>query len=336
MRRRSLAWLFGAALFCGLSLGWLWFDCQRFLRAPLPRVEHAVRFEVAPGTGLIAVARALERMGHLDHPRYLVWYARWKGRADTIVAGEYLLSPGMTPRGLLDKLTAGDVVHYTVTIPEGWTFRQLMDAVRAHPRIRHTLGGLDDAAVMKALGHAGEFPEGRFFPDTYQFVAGTTDVTLLRQAYQMMREQLDAIWAERAPGLPLTTPYQALILASIIERETAVPEERPRIAGVFIRRLQRNMRLQADPTVIYGVGLLFEGRLRRRDLVNDTPYNTYTRAGLPPTPIALPGGGALRAAVNPAPGDEIYFVARGDGSHYFSASLDEHQAAVRKYQLGLK
>jgi UPF0755 protein len=282
------------------------------------------------------VARELERQGHIDHPRYLVWYARGQGRADSIVAGEYLLAPGMTPIALLDKITAGDVVRYTVTIPEGWTFRQLLDALRSEEKLQHTVNGLDHSAIMAALGYPGESPEGRFFPNTYQFVAGTTDVALLRHAHQAMQDQLEKAWAERAPDLPLTTPYQALILASIIEKETAIPEERSRIAGVFIRRLQRNMRLQADPTVIYGVGLDFSGRLRKRDLLSDTPYNTYPRAGLPPTPIALPGAGALRAAVNPEPGNEIYFVARGDGSHYFSASLDDHQAAVRKYQLGLK
>lgn len=325
-----------AMLVASFGLGWLMLDFRHFMNSPLTQLEAPLTYEVQPGSGLIAVAADLARRGHLRHPRYLVWHARLFGRNGGIVAGEYLLLPGMTPTGLLEKLAVGDVVRYTLTIPEGWTFRQLMDLLRSQHKIAHTLDAeLSDADIMAALGHAGEHPEGRFFPDTYQFIAGTTDVALLRRAHDAMQQQLQRAWEARAADVPLATPYEALILASIIEKETAVDSERGRIAGVFVRRLRMKMRLQTDPTVIYGLGFDFDGRLRRRDLLADTPYNTYTRHGLPPTPIALPGAASLRAAVNPAPGDDIFFVSRGDGTHYFSSTLEAHQAAVRKFQLGV-
>lgn len=318
------------------GLGWLLMDFQHFLQTPLRQIDAPRSYVVAPGSGLIAVSRDLEARGHLEHPLYLVWYARWRGGADSIVAGEYLLQPGMRPGELLDQLTRGDVLRHTLTVPEGWTFRQLLAAVRRHEKIVDTLPpDLDDEGIMVAIGRPGVHPEGRFFPDTYQFIAGTSDVALLRRAYDVMETQLQRVWAERALGLPLATPEEALILASIIEKETGAAEERGRIAGVFIRRLRLNMRLQTDPTVIYGLGEEYNGRLRTRDLRHDTPYNTYTRRGLPPTPIALPGAESLRAAVNPEDGDEIFFVSRGDGTHYFSSTLELHERAVRKYQLGM-
>lgn len=318
------------------GLGWLLMDFQHFLQTPLRQIDAPRSYVVSPGSGLIAVSRDLEARGHLEHPLYLVWYARWRGGADSIVAGEYLLQPGMRPGELLDQLTRGDVLRHTLTVPEGWTFRQLLAAVRRHEKIVDTLPpDLDDEGIMVAIGRPGVHPEGRFFPDTYQFIAGTSDVALLRRAYDVMETQLQRVWAERALGLPLATPEEALILASIIEKETGAAEERGRIAGVFIRRLRLNMRLQTDPTVIYGLGEEYSGRLRTRDLRRDTPYNTYTRRGLPPTPIALPGVESLRAAVNPEDGDEIFFVSRGDGTHYFSSTLELHERAVRKYQLGM-
>lgn len=337
-RKTPAGRLLGLAILAGsFVLGWLMLDFRHFLNAPLTQVEAPLTYEVKPGSGLIAVATDLGRRGHLRHPRYLVWYARLFGKADSIVAGEYLLLPGMTPTGLLEKLAIGDVVRYTLTIPEGWTFRQLMDVLRSQDKVAHTLDPeLSGEDIMAALGRPGEHPEGRFFPDTYQFIAGTTDVVLLRRAYDAMEQQLQRAWEARAPDVPLASPYEALVLASIIEKETAVDTERGRIAGVFARRLQTRMRLQTDPTVIYGLGIDFDGRLRRRDLLADTPYNTYTRRGLPPTPIALPGAASLRAAVNPEPGDDIFFVSRGDGTHYFSSTLEAHQAAVRKFQLGLR
>jgi UPF0755 protein len=328
--RTSIGIAAGMVLLAGI----LYLDYQRFLQAPLSGIDAPVQYDVTPGGGLITVARELEGLGHLERPRYLIWHARLRGRADSIQAGEYLLTPGMTPAELLRMLETGDVIRYALTIPEGWTFRQMLQAIRGHDKVRQTLGDADDDAVMAAIGAPGEHPEGRFFPDTYHFVAGTPDITLLRRAYQAMEQQLAQEWEQRSVGLPFETPYEALILASIIEKETGAPEERHRIAGVFIRRLETNMRLQTDPTVIYGLGDQYGGRITRNNLRTDTPYNTYTRHGLPPTPIALPGAASLHAALHPEPGEELFFVSRGDGTHYFSVTHDEHQRAVRKYILG--
>jgi UPF0755 protein len=230
-------------------------------------------------------------------------------------------------------VVAGTVVQYQVTAIEGWTFRQFVDALATHPKLTHTLDDTSDADIMAALGHPEQHPEGRFFPDTYAFTKGTTDVAVLARAHAAMAQRLAAVWSGRDADLPISEPAQALTLASIIEKETARDDERRRIAGVFVRRLRRGMRLQTDPTVIYGLGEAFDGNLTRRDLRSDTPYNTYTRGGLPPTPIALPGQASLEAAVHPLEGDSLYFVATGepDGSHYFSATLAEHQQAVNRY-----
>jgi UPF0755 protein len=332
--QRWLAKIIGVTLIAAsFALGWLLLELEDFVRDPIGRAGPAAQYEVKAGAGLITVARDLQRLGLIEHPHYLVWYARWRGSADRIRTGEYLIDPALTPAQLLDKFVNGDVIRYTLTIPEGWTFDQMLAAIRTQGKLRQTLTATDDEGVMRQLGYPGQHPEGRFFPDTYEFVAGTTDTSLLQRAYEEMQRHLEEEWRDRAPGLPLDTPYQALILASIVEKETGNPAERARIAGVFVRRLQKNIRLQTDPTVIYGLGAAFDGNLRRRDLTTDSPYNTYMRAGLPPTPIALPGLAALHAALHPAAGDELYFVSRGDGSHHFSASLDEHVAAVRNYQL---
>ncbi len=322
-----------AALGAAAAGAWLAADLHAFLDRPLRLPPEGIVHEVAPGTSLAALAHALAARGVLDRPRYLVWYARWRGIARRIRAGEYHLPAGTTPRGLLEMLVAGRVRLHRLTVVEGWTFRELRAALRAHPAIVQTLGDADGAAVMAEIGHPGEHPEGRFLPDTYRFPKGTTDVAFLRRAYEAMEAFLARAWAGRAPGLPLASPYEALVLASIVEKETSVPEERPLVAGVFVRRLARGMRLQADPTVIYGLGEAFDGNLRRRDLRRDTPYNTYTRAGLPPTPICLPGRASIEAVLHPAPGDALYFVAKGDGTHHFSATLAEHERAVRRYQL---
>jgi UPF0755 protein len=261
----------------------------------------------------------------------LALYARFSGDATRIRAGEYLLTPGLTSLTLLDKLVAGEVVLHQVTVVEGSRFADMLAALRAHPAI--VASTLDGDAIMAALGAPGVHPEGQFFPDTYRFERGTPELEVLRSAHAALVTRLDAAWRNRDPAIALRSEYDALVLASIIEKETALAAERPLIAGVFHRRLARNMRLQTDPTVIYGLGAAFDGNLRRRDLDTDGPYNTYTRAGLPPTPIALPGQGSLEAAVSPDSGDAIYFVAtgRGDGSHYFSATFEEHQRAVGEY-----
>jgi UPF0755 protein len=259
--------------------------------------------------------------------------ARQLGAAGRIQVGEYALEPGTTPRQLLARLRDGKVVRHRFTIVEGWNIRELRAALARATPLRQTTTALDDAALMAALGREGVHPEGRFLPETYAYTHADSDLDLLRRANADLEAALDAAWASRAPDLPLADREQALVLASIVEKETGIAEERPQIAGVFTRRLKIGMRLQTDPTVIYGMGRDYAGNIRRSDLTTDTPYNTYTRDGLPPTPIAMAGAAALQAATHPAPGDTLYFVAVGDGSgrHVFSRTLAEHQAAVRAY-----
>jgi len=314
---------------------WLWQQWQAIENEPLAAASGSAPLVVPKGTSFAAVARELEARGAVADARVLSVYARLEGLAGRIQAGEYRLQPEMTAAGLLRRMVAGRVIEYPFTVVEGWGFRDLWRALRQHPAIEPTLpADASDETIMAAIGRPGVHPEGRFLPETYRFPRGTTDVAFLRRANRALEETLAAAWAERQPDLPLEGPEEALILASIIEKETGVAEERRRIAGVFVRRLQRGMRLQTDPTVIYGMGEAYEGNIRRRDLRRDTPYNTYTRHGLPPTPIALSGRAAIRAAVDPADGDSLYFVSRGDGSHKFSATLDEHNRAVQRYQLG--
>jgi UPF0755 protein len=286
---------------------------------------------VEGGASLRRVATQLGERGVLRHPWLLTAYARGTRVATKVRAGEYQIPAGTTPISLLSKLIAGQVFLHQLTIVEGWRFIDLLQALRADPAIVGS--SLDGAHIMEALGAPGVHPEGQFFPDTYSFPKGTPEMDVLRQAHQALVTHLEAAWQSRSPDTALKSPYEALVLASIVEKETALSNERRLIAGVFTQRLRRNMRLQTDPTVIYGIGDTFDGNLRRSDLERDTPYNTYTRGGLPPTPIALPGAAALEAAVKPEIGEAIYFVAtgRGDGSHHFSATLEEHEGAVRDY-----
>jgi UPF0755 protein len=319
-----------------------WFGLRQYhetwLVTPLPALRQPVVFELPAGASLSAVADSLEKAGFLDRPRIWVWYAKWTGGATRIKAGEYLLQPGTTPAGLLDQFVTGSVLMHTLTIPEGWNFRQALAAIQANPAVTVEFRGLSQDEVMKRLGLAGRHPEGMFFPDTYRFPRGTTDRELLQLAQSRLEEELASAWKKRKPGLPLRTPYDALILASLVEKETGAPDERPLIAGVFINRLRLGMRLQTDPSVIYGIGESFDGDLRRRDLQTDTPYNSYTRAGLPPTPIALVGRAALEAAVRPATTDALYFVAtgKGDGRHYFATSLVAHNSNVSRHLANLR
>jgi len=307
---------------------------QKFLQQPLDINAKGLEYTVIPGASMRKIARELHEKGVLEKPIYLVFRARVKGVANAIKVGEYKLTKGTTPDGLLDQLVKGKVKLYSLTLIEGWTFRDVMKAVNKHPQLRHTIVHQAGNAVMKTIGHAGEHPEGRFYPDTYRFPAGTRDIEFLQRAYRHMSVVLNKAWASRVKGLPLKTPYEALILASIIEKETARKDEYRKIAGVFIRRLKKKMRLQTDPTVIYGLGDSYNGNIKRKHLRQDTPYNTYTRAGLPPTPIALPGSQAISAALNPESGDSLYFVATGkEGRHYFSRTLKEHNEAVIRYQL---
>ncbi len=314
-----------------LVAGWLTFE--HWLSAPLDIGAQPTRIEIPRGQPLAQTARDLERRGILRHARWLAAYAAVTGADARIRAGEYDVPPGTTPRSLLALFESGSVVQHAVTIVEGWTFRELRHALEREPDLRNTLAGQDDAAVMRALGEPEARPEGLFFPDTYLYGKGTTDLEILQQARARMRKELERAWSARQADLPLRDAYQALILASIVEKETALPSERPRIAGVFTQRLRTGMRLQTDPTVIYGLGPAFDGNLRRADLERDGPYNSYTRAGLPPTPIALPGAASLAAAVHPDERGDLYFVATGeaDGSHAFSRTLAEHERAVARY-----
>ena len=332
--RRLLLALGALALVLGPAFCVVYADYRLFLDTPCGVPTDGLVFEVKPGMGIGDIARELQRQpGVLRSALYLEAYARLNGFAPKLKAGEYAIAPGMTPRGLIEHIASGRVIQYALVVVEGWTFQQLRQTLAAHPKIVHSLREASDAEIMARLGRPGEHPEGRFFPDTYHFPAGTTDEAFLRRALAAMDRRLGETWNRRASNLPLSDPYQMLILASIVEKETALPAERPAIAGVFVRRLQKGMLLQTDPTVIYGLGPAFDGNLRRRDLVADAPYNTYLRKGLPPTPIALPGGDALAAAANPASGDTLYFVATGEGGHVFSATLEEHNRAVRRYQL---
>jgi len=335
MARRRRLWLALAGVLVAVAAGVTAADFFRFVHSPMaPGRDHSITFEIEAGTPVGVVANRLASDGLIDRPLYFRLMARMSGAARRIKAGEYVIDPDTTPYRLLRKFVEGDVKRYSITVIEGWTFAEMMKAIRANDAIRHTLQGKDSAAIMATLGHPDEKAEGRFFPDTYQFPRSTPDTEILRRAYDRMHKVLMEEWNQRDDNLPLDSPYDALILASIVERETGAPEERPRIAGVFVERLERGMRLQTDPTVIYGLGDEFHGDLRFRDLRKDTPYNTYTRKGLPPTPIALPSRAAIHAAVHPDRRDELYFVSTGDGHHVFSRTLKQHNKAVIKYQLG--
>ena len=332
--RTLLFKLFGLGIVAvSLVVGWSWMSLNNFANSPVQAGEKGIEFVVPAGAGLIRVANQLENDGVISSARYFRWLARLEGLTTRIQAGEYQIESGTTALGLLQLFASGKVKQYTLTIIEGWTFHQMLRLVHEHPKLTHSLKGKTDADIMRAIGREGEHPEGRFLPDTYHFPAGTTDVQFLQRAYNALQDVLEKSWAGRDQNLPLANAYEALILASIVEKETAVSSERGQIAGVFTRRLIKRMRLQTDPTVIYGMGDKYDGNIRRRDLKNDTPYNTYTRFGLPPTPIALSSAASIEAAVHPEDGDSLYFVAKGDGSHHFSATVEEHNKAVRKYQL---
>lgn len=320
------------------AVGWLWWFYRETLEAPLAHLTTPLDVEIPRGASVRAVARLLEREGVFAHPWMLIVEARRRDFATRIQAGEYQLRPGETPQDILARFVAGDTKRYRITLIEGQTFAAALNHIRAHPKIAAVDladGALDDPArLVEIYGLPFAHPEGSLYPDTYEFSKGASDADIVARARDRLLRELGEAWTQRAEGLPFGSPYEALILASIVEKETAVPAERPRIAGVFVRRLERGMKLQTDPTVIYGLGRNFDGDLRRRDLTRDTPYNTYTRGGLPPTPIALVGRAALDAALAPADGEALYFVARGDGTHAFSATYAEHRRAVRRYQLG--
>jgi len=303
----------------------------RTLHQPLEIVEPTQRVTVKAGSNLSQIAKSLADQGILRHPAILASYGDWTGKATRVKTGEFDVPRGSTPLDLIDLLVSGNVVQYSFTIVEGWRFSDMLAALREHEAVELT--GISDSDVMEVLGSPGVHPEGQFLPDTYHFPRGTTDRAVLARAHAALESALEAAWQTRSNDTAVASPYEALILASIIEKETGLAAERREISGVFSRRLRRGIRLQADPTVIYGLGATWDGDIRNADLTSDNPYNTYTRAGLPPTPIALAGRAAIDAAVDPAPGDSLYFVATGDAdrSHYFSATLEEHNAAVQRY-----
>ncbi len=320
--------LVSAALLVGFS-AW---KLDSALKQPLKLPQEQL-LDVPAGATPTGTFNRLEADGVLDDAFWLRLYWRFNLEGQPLHSGEYRMSPGLTAEGLIGLWQRGEVVQYSLTLVEGWNFRQVRTALAKHEKIVQTLAGLTDSEVMDKLGHPGVFAEGRFFPDTYRFVRGMTDVEFLKKAYNRLDDVLAQEWSKRAADAPYTDPYQALIMASLVEKETGVPQERGQIAGVFVRRLKIGMLLQTDPTVIYGLGERYNGKLTRAHLKEANPYNTYMVAGLPPTPIAMVGREAIHAALNPVPGSSLYFVARGDGSHIFSDDLDAHNAAVREFQL---
>ena len=307
---------------------WWW------LQAPLALEKDSLELSIEPGTPPQQVAQAWVGAGVQTDPRFLYAWFRYSGQARKIRAGSYEVHAGITPRELLDKMVRGDQVLEQLRLIEGWNFRQLRAAIAAAPALKQTTAGMTDAQIMAALGAPGQAPEGRFFPDTYAYSRGVSDLTVLKRAHALMQKRLEGAWSGRSDGLPLKSADEALILASIVEKETGAAADRGLVAAVFINRLKAGMPLQTDPTVIYGLGTDFDGNLRRIHLQTDTPFNTYTRGGLPPTPIAMPGLAALQATLHPTPSKALYFVSRGDGTSQFSEDLAAHNRAVNKYQRG--
>lgn len=323
------------AIACAASIGfWLWVDMQGALDRGIVLHERTDMFEIERGATLGSIAQRLQELGWLKHAQYFRLEARRLKLAASVKAGLYEVHDGDTPRDLLHKFVAGDVKSFQITFIEGSTFAQMRAVLAGNPHLDQTLHDSDDASVLAAIGSSLTHPEGRFFPSTYRFSSGDSDLDILRRSHMRMQDLLAFHWQSRAPDLPYASPDDALIMASIIEKETGKSDERAQIAGVFARRLHKGMKLQTDPTVIYGLGDKFDGNLRRVDLRTDTVYNTYTRKGLPPTPIAMPGEASIEAALHPDAGEALFFVGKGDGSHQFSNTLREHNAAVRRYQLG--
>ena len=332
---RSLAIVIVLAIVAAIA--WAGITYVHFTRTPLSVRTTGQTLEIAKGEGFGGIVAQLRRE-RLSDAQPLLWRAlAWRlGVANRLHAGEYALAPGMTPTVLLENMAAGRVLHHRVTLVDGWTFAQVRQALQKAPKLAHDIDALSDEQVMARLDDASQSAEGEFMPDTYDYVLGMSDLDVLARAHKAMQTFLGAQWTQRDKTIWPQQPYQALILASLVEKETAVAAERPEIAGVFERRLKLGMKLETDPSVIYGMGTAYAGKIHKVDLQTDTPYNTYTRYGLPPTPIALPSRAAIHAVLHPAPGDALYFVAKGDGTHVFSATLAEQNAAVKKYILGKK
>ena len=332
MRRKLLLLLETGLVLAGLLLGASAWKIHSALVQPLNIAQEQL-LDVPKGTTPTRTFYRLEANGVIKDAFWLRVYWRFNLARQPLHSGEYRLQPGMTVEGLIDLWKRGEMVQYSLTLVEGWNFRQVRAALAKEEKLDHSLNGLSDSQVMDKLGHTGIFPEGRFFPDTYRYVRGMSDIELLKTAYDRLDEVLAKEWEQRATDTPYTEPYQALIMASLVEKETGVPQERGQIAGVFVRRMAMGMLLQTDPTVIYGLGDRYSGKLTRAHLKEATPYNTYMNAGLPPTPISMVGREAIHAALNPVDGNSLYFVARGDGTHVFSDDLDAHNNAVKEFQL---
>lgn len=332
MIRKLFVLLETGVILAGLLLGLAFWQQNTALQQPLNLTQEQL-LDVPSGSSPTGVLNRLEADGVIKDAFLLRLYWRFNLSGQALHSGEYRMAPGMTAKSLLTLWEKGEVVQYSLTLVEGWTFRQVRAALGKQPKLEQTLSDLSDSEVMAKLGHPDVFPEGRFFPDTYRYVRGTTDAELLKQAYNRLDTVLQEEWEKRAADVPYVDPYQALIMASLVEKETGVPQERGQIAGVFVRRLQQGMLLQTDPTVIYGLGERYNGKITRAFLKEATPYNTYVISGLPPTPIAMVGREAIHAAMNPVAGSSLYFVARGDGSHVFSDNLEAHNAAVKEFQL---
>ena len=316
-----------------LLVVWGWSSYQNALEQTLVIENESLDYSIKAGSSLSSVIYDLANKNIIKKPRYLLWYARLNGLSNKMKTGDYRLEKSKTAQDFLDDIFTGKVIQFSLTVIEGWSFNQLLDALNTHPQIKHTIADKTKEEIMHNLGLEGIHHEGQFLPDTYNFPKGLTDIEFLRRAHISLKSVLQKEWDNRAVGLPYNNSYEALTMASIVEKETGLASERKQIAGVFIRRLEKRMRLQTDPTVIYGMGDKYKGNIRKKDLQQDTPYNTYRRPGLPPTPIALPGRDAINAALHPAEGNTLYFVSRGDGSHQFSSTLKEHNNAVIKYQL---
>lgn len=316
-----------------IATGWLWMDLKGFLNAPARLPVTGVDFVVDEGASLASISHKLNEMGIINATFYPRLTGRLYPKLTKLKHGEYHLDKSMTVLDVFTKLTSGDVKTYQIRFIEGWSFKDFLTALRNEPKLKQNLKELDNQQIITLLNLPHSNLEGWFYPNTYNYHLGASDTDILHISHNKMKQKLDMYWKERDIGLPYEDPYEVLIMASIIEKETGLASEREMIAGVFIRRLNKNMRLQTDPTVIYGMGSTFDGDLRKKDLYNDTPYNTYRHRGLPPTPIAMPSAASLSAAVHPAAGTELYFVAKGDGSHQFSTTLEEHNQAVRFYQL---
>ena len=329
MTQKLIAILLGLALLGAIAIG----EVRKAWLTPLSVPEDGMNFTVSPGQSLRSVAMRLHAANVLAYPQLLIWYGRWSGLDQEIKQGEYRILPRTSPESLLRQLQRGDVIKYHITLPEGITIARALEILANQDNLKIVLSGPDDQQLLDLVKPFAK-TEGLFFPDTYDYTRGTTDLSILQRAYESMQKILEDEWGRRTGGLPYQTPYDALIMASIIERETGVPDERTQISGVFVRRLQRGMRLQTDPTVIYGLGSGFDGNLKREHLNEEkNVYNTYKYPGLPPTPIALPGKEAIHAALNPDQSDALYFVAMGDGSHRFSSTLSQHNQAVREFQI---